>query len=49
MKKLVSGNLVMYITFDDTVGQAIYTIFDYVNNTVQTIYNKQKAEELFYA
>lgn len=46
MAKTVINNYIVYTIFDDEIGQATYTVFDTVNNTVQTIYNKKELQKV---
>lgn len=46
MAKTVINNYILYTTFDDCIGQAIYTLFDTIKDTVQTVYNKQELKKI---
>jgi len=46
MAKTVINNYILYTVFDDVVGQAVYTLFDTVNATVQTFYNKKELQKV---
>ena len=46
MAKTVINNYILYTVFDDVIGQAVYTLFDTVNATVQTFYNKKELQKV---
>lgn len=46
MAKQIINQYVLYTIFDDCIGQATYTLFDTVNNTVQTFYNKIELQKV---
>jgi len=46
MAKTIINNYILYTIFDDVIGQATYTLFDTVKNTVQTFYNKQELKKV---
>jgi hypothetical protein len=46
MAKTVINNYIVYTIFLDDIGQATYTVFNTVTDTVQTIYNKQELKKV---
>ena len=45
-KQQVINNYILYTIFDDVIGQAVYTLFDTIKETVQTFYNKQELKKV---
>lgn len=43
-KRILENNLILYILFNDEIGQCIYTVFNEITGTVQTFYNKKELQ-----